>query len=164
MMKFLFLISAAFLLSCSSSSKTTKQNSRPKYEVNVKYEDIRLKSAGEWLGGTEQNPKYYTENAQEILTPIFGVNIVPVTRRSINDQGNIVYPHIGFEVVGDLKIEHFLALMRKIKNQKFDRNSYKPPVIVADSNFLEKGAQIKSSQGKVLAVYEYRLLNWYKVK
>ena len=166
MLKSFLLVTVLLMVSCTSSSSSSADGSalktRPKYKINVKYEDSPLKPAGEWLGGTENNPKYYTAGGEEILTPVFGVDVVPVTKRSVAPNGKVVYPHFGFEVIGDLRTEHFLALVNKAKNIKFDRSSYRPPVIIADSNFLDKGAKVKHPSGKIFAEYEFKALNWYR--
>lgn len=159
LMVFIFAFSAC---KSNSSLENPALKSRPHYQVKVKFEDSALSSAGEWLGGTEENPKYYTANAEEIVTPVFGVDIVPVTRRSVAANGQLVYPHHGFEVRGDLKKEHFLSLVKKLAEFKFDRSSYKPPIIVADSNFLEKGALVKHSNNEDFGFFEFKLLDWHR--
>jgi len=164
MIRLLLLMISLILVACITDKKSLDPNLRakPKYKVSVKYDDHVLKPAGEWLGGTEENSKYYTAAAEEIFTPVYGVDISPVTKRTVTKSKQVVYPHFGYKVVGDLKKEHYLSLIRKIKNQNFDRSSYKPPVIIADSNFLEKGAIVKKPNGDVCATYEFKLLNWYK--
>ena len=160
----LLLAFLLFLPACQSgkSKQVDKAYATPKFKLKVKFEDSPLSAPGEWLGGSEINPRYYTVEGSEIITPIFGVDVVPITKRSLNHNGKVIYPHAGYQVIGDLRLEHFLSLIKKVKSIDFDRSNYRPPVIVADSNFLNKGAVLKSHDGKVLGNYEFKALNWYK--
>lgn len=161
-MKFIFLLLFLVLTACSTSEK--KGVGRTALKLKIKYEDVALSQAGEWLGGTLKNPKYYTLTGSEIITPVFGVDVVPITKRSVDDSGRVLYPHSGYQVVGDLRLEHYLPLVKKVQGLAIPVKVYKPPVIMADSNFLEKGAVIKNSEGDVVKEYEFKALGWYLKK
>lgn len=160
----LLLISVIFLVfSCSSSRPLP--DPKPVYKVKVKYVDKQLDPPGEWIGGTADFPVYFTEKGEKIITPLKGFDTVPVTTRSINSNGQIIYPGDGFQLVGDMKIIDFTNIAAKAASFRGrQKESIKPLIIFADSNFLEKGAVIKLPDGTVLAEYEYKLLNWSRVK
>ena len=156
----LILTSFLLLLLNACSSVESSGEATTAIKVNVKYEDHSLALPSDWIGGTAENPRYYTAKGEEIITPLYGVDVAPVTKRSV-DGNRVIYPHSGYQVTGDLKINHYLQLIKKVSNIDFKRRSYKAPEIVADSNFLEKGALVYDETGKLLVEYEYKLLDWH---
>lgn len=157
---FIFLL----FFSCTTSRRPLP-DPKPVYKVKVKYVDKVLEIPGEWIGGTADFPVYFTGKGEKIVTPLKGFDTVPVTTRSVDKTGKIIYPENGFQLIGDMKIVDFINIAEKAAGFR-DRlkSSVKPLIIVADSNFLEKGAVIKLPDGQILAQYEYKLLNWSRVK
>lgn len=164
-MRFVFLIILLVLLSsCTSIKPSGRPPGETSVRLKVKYENVLLSAPAEWVGGTKENPRYFTFKGEEIITPLLGVDVVPVTKRSVDDNGRVLYPHLGYQVTGDLKLEHYLLLMKKLVNINFKRNTYKAPEIVADSNFLEKGALVFDETGELVAEYEFKALGWHVKK
>jgi len=155
-----------FLTICFPGCTTPVKQPEPEkvYRVKVKYEDVKLQPPGEWIGGTEENPVYFTSVGEKIITPLYGIDVVPVTRRSVDPGGKVIYPHMGLQLIGDMKLEHFISLVKEVSSLDYDNKSPKPLMIYADSNFLEKGAAVKSFSGKVIARYEFKLLNWHRIQ
>lgn len=159
MIRLLIVFGCFVFIACSTSKN--EPPARAAYRLNVKYENVKLATPREWLGGTVENPRYFTSKGQEIITPVFGVDVVPVTKRSIDNNGRVLYPHAGYQVVGDLRLAHFLRLMKKVERLDLPRKSYKAPLIIADSNLLERGAIIKGSEREFIVEYEFKALGWY---
>ena len=161
-MQYCIILLLTFLFTSCASNESAKIHSRDTaIQVKVKYENIPLKAPSEWIGGTKANPRYYTEQGEEIITPLIGVDIVPVTKRSVDKNGKVLYPHSGFQVTGDLRLDHYLLLMKKISGRLNKVSKTKAVEIVADSNFLEKGASIFDESGKLVEEYEFKALSWY---
>lgn len=156
------LIFTLFLLSgCSTKSTVQKPVAKSKYKkFTGKFDDRLLKVEEDWIGGSLSNPIYYTAKAERIYTLDRDIYVYPVTVRSVDKFGRVIFPDQGYELVGDMDVKHYLSLIKSVK--MFAREV--PLRIEADSNFLEKPAIISSvSSKKQVAQFKYVNGLWEKV-
>ncbi len=151
----------------SCSTKPAPESLQPKLinSVKIKYENIPFGEIPDWIGGSESFPAYFDSHGNQILTPLKGFDTVPITKRTINNQGQIVYPHDGFQLIGDMKTVEFQELAKfaiTLKNSV--KINLKPLIIIADSNFPEKGAKITTPENKLLAEFTFQQSTWLRKK
>jgi hypothetical protein len=161
------LLIFCFLVSCRSLD-----NDKPKFRsrgksysrFTGKINNKPLAIESDWVGGSRQNPVYYTAVGERIYTLDKDVYVYPVTTRSINSRGQVVYPSSGYQLIGDMKLTDFTQLIVHIHKSFTSYKKHMPLQVEADSNFLERPAQIFDKKtGASLGRFQYTLGRWRRL-
>ncbi len=155
----IYLLCIFLFCSCASSQKSKEVRSHS--SVSVKYVDVPLEKvdAGGWIGGTRKYPLCLTAEGARILTPMKGL-VSPNMKRSIDLKGRVVYPFMGYQLVGDVKVSHFRALISALSGSKVIVPEDRPVKVFVDSNRLHDGALVHSSKGDKIAEFLYKEPHW----
>ena len=180
-MRILSLLLSIFLVGCASTAKdrgsskpkfsqvfsskgarvvSSKQNSSKAkaFKGKILYKELEIE--GDWIGGTEKNPIYYTRKGERIYSLGRDIFVYPVTTLSTNIEGKVVYPEDGIKLIGDMSVVHFLSLVKALN----DLNASKTLCFEADSNFLEKPAKvIDLKKNKVIGKYLFKNDSWDRI-
>ena len=155
-------------ISKSTGAKVTQSLKSPSVRIDRKYQAFKgeivykeLKVESDWIGGTEENPIYFTKFGERIFSLGKDIYVYPVTVLSIDEKGNVVYPEDGIKLVGDMQVEHFLLLVKELSKMA----EVKSICFIADSNFLERPAKvIDLKTSKVIGQFKFIGARWEKVK
>ena len=155
-------------ISKSTGAKVTQSLVKTSTRIDKKYEAFKgevvykeLKVESDWIGGTEENPIYFTSSGERIYSLGKDIYIYPVTVLSMDEKGNVVYPEDGIKLIGDMQVEHFLALVKALGEIAEIKNI----CFIADSNYLERPAKvIDLNTDKEIAKFKFGTGKWEKLK
>lgn len=129
------------------------------FKGEVEYRQLDVE--GDWIGGSEVNPVFYTRKAERIYSLGKDIYVYPVTILSINKEGKVIYPEDGIQLTGDMQTVHFLSLVAKLGKKASAANLR----FHADSNFPDKPAKvIDLKTNKIIAKYIMTNGDWYEVR
>jgi hypothetical protein len=161
MKNFSKLVMLLLLLSSCSSKKPPAVDLKALNTVKVEYKDVLVKAADKegWIGGSYKHPVYYTYEGGRIHTHPRGL-IVPRAVRTVTKTGDVIYPDMGYKLLGDVKVIHFLALVSELERVLKVKKQSRPLALIVDSNRLTNPAVILDSKGAKLAEFVFRNLRW----
>jgi hypothetical protein len=156
-----FMHVLCLFLFCSCGSTKKRERTRSQSSVSIKYIDVPLEKvdAGGWVGGTRSYPLCLTAGGARILTPVKGL-VMPRIKRSIDSNGRVVYPDMGYLLIGDVKVMHYRMLIKRIESSQIVAAKDRPIKVFVDSNRLEKGALLQTLEGIEIASFVYESSNW----
>ena len=157
--QFVSLLLLSLFFGCASSPKKLPP-SKSKNNVKVEFKDVPLQEMknDDWIGGSVKHPVYYTARGARIFTPIRGL-IQPTMTRTVY-QGTVIYPDMGYQLVGDMMVKDYLPLIYEVETRLKGKSVKRPLIVHADSNRLSKGAKVYSTENKHLISMNYKFGKW----
>lgn len=117
----LMIAAMAAALGCGRASHPSDESAR----ITIVYrpEDMAIRDVPATLDanaviGSDTMGRYYTEEGAQIRTPPKGLVSLPVTTRTVDRDGGVIYRSDGIRVKGTMSLVDFRAVVRVIKTYK----------------------------------------------